>query len=507
MKFDRKKNATRNILFGLLLKVYQIVLPFTIRTVIIYYLGVEYVGVNSLFASVLQVLNLAELGVGSAMVFGMYKPIANDDKVTMCALLKLYKTYYRIIGVIIAVLGVSTIPFLHILVKGDVPEGISLYALFSMNLAITVLSYWLFSYKNSVLQAYQRSDMISKIGLIMSTLQYAGQILTLVVLKNYYAFVAVALLIQVMQNLVTARVATRLYPDLQPVGELEHNTKDEIDARIRDLFAIKVGSIVVSSVDTIVISAFLGLTTLAIYQNYYFIMISVCGVIGVIFDSVLAGVGNSFVTETKEKNYEDFKVFSFLVCSILCVCSCCFVAMYQPFMNLWLKRQELILDYKFVVLFTVFFYVHELSMIWATYKDATGIWHEDRWRPLVSAGVNLILNIVLVNIVGLYGVILSTIISYVFISMPWLLHILFKNVFVKNKREYISQLLVYIFVSVLCCVVTFEICRLVALDGWMGLFIKCVLAIFIAFFIQLLIYRNSDNLKNAINFIKGVVRK
>ncbi|MCI6189341.1 MAG: polysaccharide biosynthesis protein, partial [Clostridium sp.] len=130
MKIDRTKNATRNIVFGIILKVYQIVIPFLMRTAMIYFMGMQYLGLNSLFVSILQVLNLAELGVGNAMVFSMYKPIVDDDKVTICALMKLYKIYYRFIGLVIAVIGLVLLPFIPKLIHSDLPSGMNIYILY-----------------------------------------------------------------------------------------------------------------------------------------------------------------------------------------------------------------------------------------------------------------------------------------------------------------------------------------------------------------------------------------
>ena len=140
MKIDKTRNASRNITFGILLKVYQIFLPFLMRTIMMYTIGVQYLGLNSLFSSILQVLNLAELGVGSAMVFSMYKPIAEDDENTICALLKLYRLYYRFIGIFILIFGILIIPFLPKLISGNIPSDMNLYILYILNLGASVLT-------------------------------------------------------------------------------------------------------------------------------------------------------------------------------------------------------------------------------------------------------------------------------------------------------------------------------------------------------------------------------
>jgi len=167
------------------LKIYQLLVPFVMRTAMIYFLGVQYLGLNSLFSSVLQVLNLAELGVGSAMVYSMYKPIADDDTDTICALMRLYKIYYRIIGLVVCVAGLILLPFIPYLIKGEVPPDINVYILYVLNLGATVLSYWLFAYKNSILQAHQRTDMISKVMLVTETVKYILQFVILAIFHNY----------------------------------------------------------------------------------------------------------------------------------------------------------------------------------------------------------------------------------------------------------------------------------------------------------------------------------
>ena len=493
-KIERTKNATRNIIFGVILRAYQIIVPFLMRTAMIYLMGVQYLGLNSLFTSVLQVLNLAELGVGSAMIYSMYRPIAEDDNTTICALMKLYRTYYRLIGLIIAVVGCILTPFIPKLISGDIPQGINIYILYLLNLGATVLSYWLFAYKNSILQAHQRTDIVSKVTLITNTIQYVLQLFVLWIFKNYYLYVIVMLVTQALTNIVTAIMADKIYPQFKPKGELHKEEIHQINQKIRDLFTAKLGGVVVGSADTIVISAFLGLTTLAVYQNYYFIMNSICGFITVIFSAITAGIGNSLVTESSEKNYNDFKKFTFIICFILCICCCCFVGLYQPFMKL-LVGKKFMLSFSFVILFCILFYCLELAMVWATVKDAAGLWHSDRFRPLIGACANLIMNIVLVQVIGLYGIILSTVFSYIFISMPWLIHNLFKFLYNESLKVYLKDLSMYILVAILATTITTIICRKITFVGIFELVFKGIISIIIPVSIEILCYRKKEEFK------------
>ena len=185
MKIERTKNAGRNVAFGFIQKTYQIVMPFFMRTIMIYFMGIEYAGLNNLFVSILQVLNLAELGVGAAMMCSMYAPIAEDDTAKICALMNLYKKAFTIIGWIILGFGLLIVPVLPKLISGEIPDTLNLYILYLLYLGNTVLSYWLYAYKNSLLYAHQRLDISSKVSLLTSTLQYVFQILVLIVFHNY----------------------------------------------------------------------------------------------------------------------------------------------------------------------------------------------------------------------------------------------------------------------------------------------------------------------------------
>ncbi len=504
-RIARTKNASRNILFGVILKVYQIAIPFVMRTAIIYLLGVKYLGLGSLFKSILQVLNLAELGVGSAMVYAMYEPIARDDRKKICALMGLYRKYYRIIGLAVLAIGLALLPFIPRIIKDEVPADINIYVLYLLNLLATVASYLLFAYKNCLLHAHQREDVVSKIHLALNTGMYIAQFLGLYFLRSYYAYLALALICQLVTNVTTAIVVDKKFPGYRPTKDLEKSTVSEINRRIRDLFTAKLGHVVVGSADSIVISAFLGLTSLAIYQNYYFILNAVYTIVGVVFTSVKAGIGNSLVTDSLEKNYTDLKKLTFIINFIICVCCCCFIGMYQQFMRIWVKDESLILPYVFVILFAIYYYFLEIQMVWATFKDAAGLWHQDRFRPLIGAAVNLVSNIILVQYIGMYGIILSTILSYFLVTVPWMIHNLFKYLYKRSPLPYILSMLKYLAVGVLSCGICVLVTRRIHIAGIPGLIVLAVVSIGIAVGIQSAFYLKSQEWSQMIALMKKML--
>lgn len=504
MKIQRTKNASRNILFGSILNIYNIAVPFVIRTAMIYLLGMQYLGLNSLFTSILQVLNLAELGVGTAMVYSMYHPITQDDTTTICTLMKLYRLYYRIIGLVICVLGLILLPFIPRLISGDVPDGINVYILYLINLSATVLSYWLFAYKNSLLHAHQRTDITSKITLCTNSFQYILQFAVLFFLRNYYYYVIVMLLTQALTNVITALIVDRIFPEYRPGGKLNYDLVKQINKRIRDLFTAKLGGVLINSTGSVVISAFLGLTVLGVYNSYFYILTSIIGFVNIIFNSCTAGIGNSIVTETEEKNYVDFKKFTFIISWLAGFCTCCFASLYQPFMKLWVG-EDYMMAYGTVIYLCIYYFIYEINQLLAVYKDAAGIWHEDRFRPLVTALTNLILTLIMVQFWGIYGVLLATILSRLFVGTPWLLYNLFTVLFKSNPMLYIRRMIVYIFITLIATLLTYTCCTFVIYGGILGLAIKAIICSIVPNVFFLLVYCRMPEFKQSVVLVNRMM--
>lgn len=507
MKIDRTKRAAKNIYAGIFLKVFQMLVPFAMRTIMIYCMGVQYLGLTSLFTSVLQVLNLAELGVGTAMVFSMYKPIAEDDTDTICALMRLYRIYYRIIGTVIAVFGVAVTPVIPYLITGDVPAELNIYILYLMNLGATVLTYWLFAYKNCILTAYQRTDVTSLVTLLTNVIQYGIQIFIVVVIKNYYLYVWAIILTQVLNNLIVAGIVKKQYPMYSPRGELSVEIRNGIKDKIKDLFIARIGGTVLGSVDTIVISAFLGLETLAIYQNYFFILSSVYGLIEIILTSVIAGIGNSMITENKDKNYNDMRKFTFLFMWLIGVCVCCFLGIFQVFIRIWVG-EELMLPYGMVVCLGLYFLSYEITRLLNTFKSAAGSWHEDRFRPLISAMINLLLNLVLVKSIGIYGIALSTIFALSVVEIPWLVHNIFTVIYDRPYRnQYVKDIVFYLFGIVFASIMTVLATSQITNQGILGLFSCMGISVVLPNICFFLLYSRSAMFLQGFNLLQKVVRK
>lgn len=476
MKIARTKNTVRNILTGSVSRIINIILPFFNRTVILYVMGTKYLGLSSLFTSILSFLSLSELGLGAAMVYSMYKPIARNDDETICALLNLYKRLYRIIGFVVLGLGMALMPFLRQLINDEIPPEINLHLLYFIYLFNSVLSYWLFAYKNALLQAHQRNDVNNVISAVIIPVSYAVMLGALWLTKNYYAYVIWQPVFTIITNLIRSRYVDRHFPHLKPRGEISSELRRSITKKVAALIGTKLNTVVLNAADNLVMSAFLGLTVIAVYGNYYMIMSSIIGFLGIIYSAMTAGLGNSLQTETVEKNYRDFEKLSFMNSWLVGWCSVCLVCLYQPFMRIWVG-EELMFPFYVVLELGLYFYIYQLRKIPVVYKDAAGIWWEDRFRPYVCMVTNVVLNILLVQIIGISGIILSTVFSLC-ISIPWENYTIFKYVFHRSSRAYYGKLAAYCGSMILGGLVCFWLCSLFG-DGIPALMARAVICVIV----------------------------
>lgn len=453
----RTRRAFVNIIWGFIEKMITLICPFIIRTIMIYKLGNEYLGLNGLFTSILQVLSLAELGFGDAIVFSMYKPIIENDNKMLSALLNLYKKVYRIIGMVILCVGFLILPFITKFVKGGYPSEVNIYVLYCIYLFNTVISYFLFAYKESLLKAHQRNDVNSRILSGCNIVMYVLQIIVLLLFSNYYLYIVIMPVTTIVLNCVRSLFVKKMYPQIVCEGHIEKDAVIGLSKRIIGLTLNKLAQVCRNSFDSIIISSFLGLVILARYQNYYYIISALTVMVSIITTAVGAGIGNSIAAETVEKNYSDYKEFLFIYNWIACFCTVCMLCLYQPFIELWVGKSN-VLPLSTVILCCIYFYTMKLGDIAAVYRQAAGIWWEDKFRPIVESVVNLAVNIVLVKYIGVDGVLVSTIISIVCINIPWATYVLFKVYFKMSIKEVFFKYIRYFIETTVLCAVVYGIC-------------------------------------------------
>lgn len=492
MRIERTENTTRNAIWGILDKFAQMILPFITRTLILKLIGEQYLGLNGLFTSIIAVLNMADLGFGVAITYSMYKPIADNDTEALCALLNYYKKIYRVIGLAVLGIGLAMMPFLPKLIKDEIPSDINVYLLFSIYLANAVLSYWLFAYKKSLLSAYHRNDVTTKIALALLFCQYGLQILALAALNNYYTYVIVLPLITLASNILTSVATKKMFPEIVCRGKAHPEVTRKIKKQVSGAFIGKVCGQTRSSIDSMFISSFLGLTQVAIYSNYYYILSAIHNLLNVVTQSMVGGVGNSIVKEDLEKNYADFKKFTFLYSWISGWCACCMLCLYQPFMQLWVG-DKLMLPVGTMVLFCVYIYVMSASDIKNVYYTARGLWWEGRWRAVMEVVANCVLHYFGAKYFGIFGILMATIMTMVLINFLYGSSILFKYYFTNvSIAKFFLQHLAYFCVVAAVSAITYVVCSLLPGAGFVYLFVKAIICLILPNVLFYLVYSRTQ---------------
>ena len=436
---ERTKNAIRNIIWGYVYKIITLFMPFIIRTLLIRILGSQYLGLNSLFISILDILNLAELGFGSAMAYSLYRPIAENKTDEICALLALYRKVYNAIGAFILGIGILIIPFLKNFIANDYPKDINIYVLYIYYLAYTVIGYLMSAYKASLFEANQRADISNKINSVILLIRYGVQIFILIYFKNYYLYIVMLPIFQIITNMIALIVLKKMYPNIKSRGKVDEIQKEDIKKKVISLIGHKMGDKALFSINNIVVSSFLGLSILAYFDNYNYIVTAVGGMLLIIYNAMLAGIGNSIIVHDVDKNFSDFNKITFLNNWLVGWCTICLIALYQPFITLWVGEEYKLSNF-LVILFAIYFYSFYIRRIVLTYKDALGMWDKDALKPYIIVIVIIILAILLVNKIGLAGALITPIIVNIFIAIPWETIVLFKYYFgIENLRGYVIK--------------------------------------------------------------------
>lgn len=512
MRIERTKNSIRNSIWGVFNILVSQLGPFAVRTVLIYQMGSAYAGLSTLFTSILTVLSLAELGFGNAIAFSLYRPIAEDDAEKICALMNLYKKVYRVIGFCVLGIGLILIPFLNLIVNKDVPPDLNVYILYGIYLSNTVVSYFLFAYKNCLITAHQRQDVVSKIGTALSCIMYVIQIFILFTVKNYYLYILVSPVFSVLLNLITAHYATKMYPQYTCRGEVDQETKDSIKKQVIGIMFNKIGGVTRNSFDSIVISSFLGLVAVTQYNNYYFIMNAVVALLNVVNTSISAGVGNSIAVENVDKNYRDFNKFQFLYMWISGWCTVCLVCLYQPAIKLWLGAEYLYPTYN-MLLFCFYFFLLKVGDINSIYYNSAGLWWYGKMRYIIEAIMNLTLNFVLGYYLGATGIILATILTIIIFTYWYGSSIVFTHYFgISRFKYFILDNFYYLFVTIVASAASYFVCGFVPMNGskivqFGEIVVRGLILCVLPNVIFWILYHRSSKYQDAKLFVKGILAR
>lgn len=489
-----KKNAITAIAQNLL----NILLSLLTRIIFVRVLSSEYLGINGLFSNILNVLSLADLGMQTAMMYSLYKPIAEEDTDKIRSLVSFFKKIYLIIALVIFVVGIAITPFLKYIINLDskIPH-LNIY--FILALVNIVISY-LFVYRITLVTADQKSYILNKYIIFFKIITFVAQIGLLLLLRNYFIYLLAAIIVNFISNIYQNKAALKLYPFLREKGkqpELDEKEKDKIIIDIKSLFIYKISGTIQNNTDNILISVYMGTVYVGYYSNYTIVTTAVISVITLIFASIKASVGNIIATndtelEQKEFYYWVLEMISYWIVafsSISCVC------LFQDFIKIFFGK-EYILNMEIVIAIVLNFYTNFMRQTIWIFRETTGIFHETRFITTVTAGLNIILSIIGGYFYGMFGILVATVLSRMLYAWWKEPDIMFKKIFRKSAIKYYVIYIKRFILCVITAIITYLICMLANnFDIYVSFMEKIIICILIPNVVFVFYFRKSDEYK------------
>lgn len=504
---SRSKKSLLNIAMSITMSIVIIFVGFITQRIFVRSLGLEYLGINGLFTNIISMLGIAELGLGSAIIYHLYGPMVSHDKSRIKSIIQFYKNGYRVIAAIVATIGLVIMPFLGLIVgRVNIAENINIiYLLF---LADVVCSY-LLAYKRSVLYADQKNYIINFIHMGYTVVMNGLQIAVLLSTGNFYLYLSIKVIMRIVENIVINIIVSKRYSFLNN-GEtqpIDGDTKKDIFKKIKALFMHKIAGFVVLGSDNIVISIFLGIKTVGLYSNYYLIIVALTNIINQAFSSITASVGNLLVINNHNKSFGVYKKIRFANFWIASIAVIGFTVAINSFVTIWLGSKYL-LPMGVLIALGVNFYLQLTRAATSSFKEAAGIFHEDRFVPIVESVVNIVFSILFLQLFGLAGVFMGTICSNLVLHLFSYPKYVYKRLFKRSYRDYYIEFVKYLVLAIIAGSITFVISRMIIVDNMIIHFvINVALSVIIPSTIFYLIYRKSDEFIYFKDIIKKIFAK
>lgn len=471
---SRLKNSIRNSAFGLFAEVTTLILGFIVRSVFVKCLAEDYLGVNGLFTNILQVLSFAELGIGNAIVFSLYKPIRDKDSLRIRQYVYFYKSAYKIIGFIVAILGLALVPFLNVIIvdKPDIPDN--LIIIYLLYLANTVLSYFLV-WKRTFMTANQERYIGTVVEQIFTIVQVIVQIVLLYTTHNFILYLATMIVCNQVRNVIISHICSKRYPVVneKPQVELTKDEKKSIFDNVKALMVYKLSGVVLGSTDNILIQAIINFRSVSLYSNYSMLITNFRLLANQLLNGITASVGDLNASEdnnAKEDVFFKLLFVSFWLYGLLCVG---FAVTANSLIAAWLG-DKFNLSWSIVMAIAFSFYVEGMQFAGFTYRTTMGLFKESVAAPVVSAIINIILSIVLGYKMGMAGIFIATGVSRL-VTTTWVDgYLVFKKRLGKSPVRFYATYVAYFLFAAVVAVLLQAVLTLFDLYGWIG-FIKAVL--------------------------------
>jgi O-antigen/teichoic acid export membrane protein len=450
-----------------------IIMNFVVRTAFIYTLGKSYLGINGLFSNILSMLGLTELGIGSAILFKLYDPIASGDKKRIALLMKFYKTAYRVIGVVVALLGVILVPFLPVIIKDyDTLGALNINAtlIFLLFVFRSVSSYLFFSFKSAIIKADQKTYIINLVSYVFSIAAGILRIIFLFAIPNFFIYILISILQTIGQNIVCAIIADHMYPYINEKSD-DKISSDEVKGIMKDceaLFIYRANSFVLKATDNIVLSAFVGVGIVALYSNYYIFYTTINTLLSKIYDSLTHSLGNLHTERRLGHEYEVFKAIGLITAIVGGTIAVGITCVADEFVKTWIGK-EWIIAQPFSLLLGIELYTLAINKFLNRFRTIMGLFQQAKYRPIATMVINLGVSALLVNFIGVYGVLIGT------ITANWLTMLWYDPVIIHKYgfgegypvSAYFAQLAQYVVILTAVGTADYLICRYVLAGyGW-----------------------------------------
>ena len=505
MTEGRIKNSVRNISYRLVSQVASIILKFVSRTIFIYILGVEYLGINGLFCEILQMLSLADLGFGTAMVYSMYKPLAEHDEKRLIQLVALYKKIYTIIAISITIIGISLVPFLKYLVNmnKDIPYLNVYYLLY---LANTVSSY-LVVYKTCILNADQKNYLISKYNTIFNFISLIVTSVFLLLTHNFMIYLIVQVAVTYANNFYVSHIAEKQYPYINDkVEKLSKEEGKQIFQNVKSVFIYKVANTLVGSTDNTLISVLIGTIAVGFYSNYCMIVNNITLFINIIFSSVTASIGNMVVEENKKKNYDVYCLMQFMSFLMSSVAITVTYLVINDLINVWLGEKFVLEQLvSFAIVLNMYFSV-VLMPIWS-YREATGMYLQTKYVMVATAVVNLVVSVILGKMIGLAGILFATSIARISTYFWYEPKLLFEQFFGKKVWNYYKDIIKNIVVTFTVATICSLVFQKFVVISWGDFFFKAVSVSICALILTIVLYCKDPSFRMIMSMTTGLLKR
>lgn len=505
MAESRTRNVAINIFVSSLTQVLMLILNFVLRTVFIRNLGVDYLGINGLFSNVLSILSFAELGIGNAIIFSLYKPLAEGNHERLCSLMQLYKKVYRVIFLVVMFLGLALIPFLDFFIKGKPNINDNLILIYLLYLSNTAISY-LYIYKQSIIQADQKRYVVTTALTIANIIKFVLQIAILLIFHNFILFLIIQLLCTIGGNIYCSYIADKRYPYINNTPRpLDKEDSKKIFKDVKSMAAYKFGSIILNSTDNVIISAMVNLTTVGLLSNYTMLTGACNTILSSITTSFTASIGNLNAVGTEEQKYKVFNKVLLITAWVYGLAAVGLMVISKYFISVWVGP-EYIMEPIVVLALLGEFYVAGMHTLESHYRTTMGFFVKGRFAPILAAILNIGLSIILCLKWGVVGVLIATSVSRVLTLAVVDSWIIYKDGFHRNPTIYFLKNIGYLVLFVVVALICNEVVSLIRVSGWTGIVLQIIAVIFTYNIIMILVFHRSNSFQEIYKATKGLIK-